>query len=388
MSRLKELINKLCPDGVEYVELGEVCSVEAGKLNANASVENGKYPFFTTAKEVSRINTYRWDTEALLVAGNANVGDVKYYIGKFEAYQRTYVLTRFRHDLFPKYLYYVISDSLKLYLEHHTQKAAMSYIVLSTLLSFRVPLPPIEIQKEIVRILDKFTEYDIELQSELQDRIKQYEYYIDKLLNFCTDIPKVKLGEAFYIKNGYTPSKSNPAYWEQGTIPWFRMEDIRENGRVLKDSIQHVTPLAVKGELFPANSIVMSTSATIGEHAIIEKDFIVNQRFTVMSLKKEYEKDFNNKFLFYYCYKLSDFCKDNLNQGSFPSVDMAKFLKFTFPLPPLAVQNRIVEVLDNFDKICSDLKIGLPAEIEKRQQQYEFYRNKILTFKERKSDEG
>ena len=102
MSRIEELIEKYCPDGVEYKLLGQVCQIETGKLNANSSVENGKYLFFTTAREPSKIDTYRWDTEALLIAGNANVGEVKYYKGKFEAYQRTYVLTNFSKDLIIK----------------------------------------------------------------------------------------------------------------------------------------------------------------------------------------------------------------------------------------------------------------------------------------------
>ena len=80
------------------------------------------------------------------------------------------------------------------------------------------------------------------------------------------------LSELFAIRNGYTPSKSNKEYWENGTVPWFRMEDIRENGRILSDSLQHVSEKAVKGKLFPANSIIVATSATIGEHALITVD--------------------------------------------------------------------------------------------------------------------
>ena len=87
-----------------------------------------------------------------------------------------------------------------------------------------------------------------------------------------------ELGELFTIKNGYTPSKAKAEFWEGGTIPWFRMEDIQANGRILKDSIQHITPQAVKGELFPANSIIISTTATIGEHALVIVDYLSNQR--------------------------------------------------------------------------------------------------------------
>lgn len=115
MSRIDDLIRKHCPGGVGFLELGDICNIETGRLNANSAADGGEYMFFTTAKEVSRIDSYRWDTEALLIAGNANVGDVKHYIGKFDAYQRTYVLTDFKKDIEIRFLYFVLSDSLKKY---------------------------------------------------------------------------------------------------------------------------------------------------------------------------------------------------------------------------------------------------------------------------------
>ena len=131
---------------------------------------------------------------------------------------------------------------------------------------------------------------------------------------------------------------------------------------------------------FPPNSIIVATSATIGEHALITCESLANQRFTYLMLRNEYKEKYNIKFLFYYCYLLDEYCKANLNQGNFASVDMKQFAKFEFPLLPLSIQNKIVQVLDNFDSICSDLKIGLPAEIEARKKQYEFYRDKLLSF--------
>ena len=89
MSKINDLIKELCPNGVKYMKLKDICKIETGKLNANMATSDGKYNFYTTSKEILKIDTYRWDTEALLIAGNANVGDVKYYKGKFEAYQRT-----------------------------------------------------------------------------------------------------------------------------------------------------------------------------------------------------------------------------------------------------------------------------------------------------------
>ena len=161
------------------------------------------------------------------------------------------------------------------------------------------------------------------------------------------------------------------------------MEDIRENGRILNDSIQRVSKNAIKGNLFPSNSIIVATSATIGEHALITCSFISNQRFTCLMIKDEYKELFNTKFLYYYCFKLDEYCLQCLNQGNFASVDMTKFNNFRFPLIPIEEQERIVSILDRFDKLCNDISEGIPAEIEARQKQYEYYRDKLLTFKEK-----
>ena len=204
------------------------------------------------------------------------------------------------------------------------------------------------------------------------------------LEELCPDgVEYKKLKEIFNTKNGYTPSKSNESYWENGTIPWFRMEDIRENGHILSDSIQHVNLNAIKGELFPANSIIVATSATVGEHALITVPSLANQRFTYLMLKHEYANAFDIKFLFYYCYKLDLWCLSHLNQGSFPSVDMKQFSQFEIPVPPLAIQNEIVKLLDNFTELTAELT----AELALRKKQYEWYCGSLIggaTFPKRK----
>jgi type I restriction enzyme S subunit len=154
-----------------------------------------------------------------------------------------------------------------------------------------------------------------------------------------------ELDELFDIKNGYTPSKSKPEFWTNGTIPWFRMEDIRRNGRILDDSIQHITPEAVKGSLFPSNSIIIATTATIGEHALLTVDSLANQQFTFLSKKVNCFVEINIKFMFYYGYVLGEWCRNNTNAASFASVDMKKFRKFKVPVPPLAIQEEIVKIL-------------------------------------------
>ncbi|BAW43915.1 restriction endonuclease subunit S, partial [Helicobacter pylori] len=186
------------------------------------------------------------------------------------------------------------------------------------------------------------------------------------------------LEEVFEIKNGYTPSKNNPEFWEKGTIPWFRMEDIRENGRILKDSIQHITPKALKGKkLFPKNSIIISTTATIGEHALLIVDSLANQRFTFLSKKANCDLALDMKFFFYQCFLLGEWCKKNTNVSGFASVDMTAFKRYKFPIPPLEIQQEIVKILDAFTELNTELNTELKA----RKKQYQYYQNMLLDFK-------
>lgn len=190
----------------------------------------------------------------------------------------------------------------------------------------------------------------------------------------------IPLKELFNTRNGYTPSKTNKEFWENGTIPWFRMEDIRENGGILSNATQCVSEKAVKGSPFPENSIIVATSATIGVHALITVPSLANQRFTYLMLKEAYKDKFNIKFVYYCCFLLDDYCKANLNQSSFASVDMKKFNKFCFPVPPLPVQEEIVRILDSFTSLTAELQTKLQAELQARQKQYEYYRDQLLTF--------
>lgn len=187
--------------------------------------------------------------------------------------------------------------------------------------------------------------------------------------------------EVFEIRNGYTPSKNNPDFWEGGTIPWFRMEDIRQNGRILSDAIQHITPAAIKGKgLFPANSIIIATTATIGEHALVIADSLANQQFTNLTVRKSLSACLLPKFVFYYMFVIDEWCKKNVNAGNFASVDMKRFKKLDFPLPPIEVQTEIIHILDKFTSLEVELEMDLEVELDCRKRQYEYYRDKLLSF--------
>lgn len=156
----------------------------------------------------------------------------------------------------------------------------------------------------------------------------------------------------FDIKNGYTPSKSNPSFWDNGTIPWFRMEDIRKNGHILSDSIQHVTPSAVKNAgLFPAYSIIVATTATIGEHALIIVDSLANQQFTFLTKRKSFDDKLDMMYFHYFMFIIDEWCKKNTNAGGLLSVNMDSFKKLTIPYPAsLSEQKKIADCFVSIDK--------------------------------------
>ena len=357
MNILEEIKN--CP--VEWKELGEVCEIETGKLNANKSVEDGKYPFFTTAKEISRINSFRWDAEALLIAGNANVGDVKYYSGKFEAYQRTYVLTNFSNNIKARFLLHIIKQGLKSYLENNTNKAAMSYIVISTLKSFPIPIPPLEIQEKIVEKLDKMTEYVTELTSELTSRKKQYSYYRDRLLSFEGMVYQVEwkvLKDVATLKNGKDwkalSSGEIPVYGSGGEIGEF-----------------------VSDYSYDKPTVLIPRKGSISNLFYLEKAF--------WNVDTVYYTEIDNKQIipkYFYYYLTTIRLEEMATNPTRPSLTQTILDKIKIPVPSLEIQSRIVQVLDKFSSLLENTEGLLPKEIEQRQKQYEYYREKLLSFGE------
>lgn len=409
MTKLEELINELCPDGIEYKPLEECCIIldKQRKPVTKSARQKGEYRYYGANGIQDYVSDYIFDGTFVLVGEDGSVMTsngkpiVNWAEGKIWVNNHAHIIAE-KEGTSLRYLYHLLQTIDVRNLIHGN----IPKLTQGDFKSLQIPLPPLSIQSEIVHILDSFTlltaQLTAQLTAELTARQKQYEYYRDTLLSFddkaCSHIVKVErereltrtkaikwlsIQDLFNLRNGYTPSKSKSEYWTNGTIPWFRMEDIRENGHILNDSIQHITPIAVKGKLFPANSIILATSATIGEHALITVDSLANQRFTYLTVKNEYSNQLNMKYIYYYFFKIDEWCKNNLNVSSFASVDMDKFKKLKFPIPPLEEQERIVSILDRFDKLCNDISEGLPAEIEARQKQYEYYRDKLLSFKEK-----
>lgn len=159
------------------------------------------------------------------------------------------------------------------------------------------------------------------------------------------------------FRNGYTPSKANPKFWENGTIPWFRMEDIRDSGRFLNEAKQYISKEAVKGDgLFEAGSFILATTATIGEHAMLIADSLANQQFTNLKIRKSLISKLSRNFFFYYLFVIDEYCKSTTRKATFPSVDMTDLKNIGVSIPPIEEQQEIVTYLDskvaNINQLC------------------------------------
>lgn len=394
MESIEQMIKRLCPKGIEYSKLGEVCDIKTGKGITKKDAENsGDFPIISGGiTPMGYFHIFNREANVVTVSRvGANAGWVGYMTRKFYLNDKCFSVipkgTNF-NQISPKFLYYYLKQNEQILISLQSE-GGVPTINTQKVGSIDLPIPPLEIQNRIVEVLDKMTELEAELEAELEVRKQQYEYYRNKLLTFDENgggirlVTWKKMNDVFDMRNGYTPSKAKSDFWEGGTIPWFRMEDIRENGRKLSDSIQHITMKGVKkGILFPANSFILATTATIGEHALITTDSLANQQFTNLSVRKSLYNKLLTDYVFHYMFVIDEWCKNNINVSNFASVDMEKFKNLLFPIPSIEEQARIVSILDRFEALTTDLQSGLPAEIEARRQQYEYYRNKLLTFEQ------
>ena len=381
MSKVEELLEKYNPDGVEDLTLGEICLNHDSKRRPISKGNRipGNIPYYGANGIQDYVDDYLFNGEYILVGEDGSVITeegtpiVKWVYGKFWVNNHAHIFSENLNKALLKYVFYILQiNKIK-----DLVRGVPPKLTKESVLSISLKIPHIKVQEEIVNILDSFTNLIDALNEELSLRQKQFEYYREKLLTFDDNTNRYCLKEVFETKNGYTPSTSNKEYWDKGNIPWFRMEDIRQNGRILNDSTLHITRAGVKGNrLFKANSIILATSATIGEHALILVEHLSNQRFTNFYPNEDFDKKINMKYIYYYMFIIDEWCKSHVNQGGFASVDMDGLFKLSIPIPSLAIQQSIVEKLDAFESLISSLK----EEISLRQKQYEYYREKLLTF--------
>lgn len=389
MSKLEELIKEFCPNGVIRVTIGKICKISRGIVMSKDFIRDnhGDYPVYSSQTEnngcLGYINTYKYDGEYVTwTTDGANAGTVFYRSGKFSITNVCGLLEV--KDLMvvnTKYLYYALSIEARRYVN---QGMGNPKLMSNIMASVQIPLPALPVQREIVRILDSFTLYSAELTAELTARRKQYEFYRDKLLmpkssTYQTEWKELK--DVCRLVTGATPSTSKKEYWENGTIPWMSSGEVN-NKRIFYTG-EKITELGYQSSsttLVPIHSVVIALAGqgkTRGKVAITEIELCTNQSLCSLICGTS----MNYKFLYYYLDgKYEELRAISNGDGTRGGLSLRLLAPYKIPVPPIEVQERIVKVLDNFDAICSDLGIGLPAEIEKRQKQYEYYRDKLLSF--------
>ena len=368
MSKLDDLIRELCPDGVEYKKLVDAVSIERGKRVVRSQLSiSGKYPVYQNSLTPLGYHTdynYNANTTFIIVAGAA--GEIGFSDKAFWAADDCFAVVC-PENVLNRYIYHLLLNNQN-QLVSKVRKASIPRLSRSAIENLVIPLPPIEVQREIVRMLDNYTKSVVELQkqltAELTARKAQYSHYRDKLLSYTSTAQMEKLGDTCEMKAGKAIASG-----------------------LISDECTEETPIkcyggnGVRGYVKNANEngsypIIGRQGALCGNVKYAEGQFYATEHAVVVKPKEKY----NPRFLYHLLTNM------NLNQyksaGAQPGLAVKNIAELVAPVPSLDVQNRIVNVLDNFEKICSDLNIGLPAEIEARQKQYEYYRDKLLTFAE------
>ena len=374
MSKLDELIQELCPDGVEFVSMNELLKrkqistiTPTIKVKRNDYLDIGETPIIS--QEIEYISGYCNFHDKNIPCGNyVCFGDhsehIKYINFSFvQGADGLKIMRTNESTISSRYLFHALSSK---YQRHNNYERHFKYLT-DTI----IPVPPLPVQCEIVRILDNFTE----LTAELTARKKQYAYYRDKLLTFgdvrggaTSDVIRRTLGEVCKISAGGDAPKDSMSKQktEKYSVP------IISNG-IGENALYGYTDAPKVEE--PA--VTVAARGTIGYAEYRDYPF-----YPIIRLLTAIPKDstvVNTKYL-YYCLQGKQY---SVPMGGIPQLTAPELKKVEIPIPSLDVQNRIVQVLDNFDAICTDLSSGLPAEIEARQKQYEYYRDKLLSFEEK-----
>ena len=356
-----------CP--VEWKELGEVCSVNKGKqLNKNLLIDDGLYPAYNGGQTYSgRTNDYNVEANTIIVSqGGASAGFVNFVETKFWANAHCYYILPDETQVKNRFVYHFLKMNQK-YLMDFQHGAGIPALKSDKLTKLLIPVPPIKIQDKIVQILDKFTNYVTELTSEFTSRKKQYSFYRDKLLLFEDDVYQVEwktLGEvAENLDNMRKPVAKGGR--SLGIYPYYGASGI----------VDYVDSFIFDGDYLlisedGANLVVRKTPIAF---SISGKTWVNNHAHVL-----KFDNIINQKFVNYYLNYLD--LSPYITGAAQPKLNQQNLNNIKIPYPSLEIQSRIVQVLDNFDMVCNDLNIGLPKEIELRQKQYEYFREKLLTF--------
>ncbi len=375
MSRLSELIEELCPDGVEYFSIAKLIQgksilviTPSFKLKSNEYKKEGRIPVIS--QELEYISGYCDIYDEKLPDGEyVCFGDhsehIKYIDFAFvQGADGLKIMTTDKSKILVRYFYHV---ALNYYRRHDNYERHFKYLN-----DTQIPVPPLEVQREIARILDSYTEKVEQLKSELNveldARKKQYEYYRDELLEFNEDIPLVKLGEICIITSGGDVPKER---WDKNkndiyTVPIYS-NSLENDGLYGYTDIPKIEKPCVT---------IAGRGAGCGSAILRKQPF-----FPIIRLISAVPNDEVNVDYLYYCIKKVKF---QIPKGGIPQLTVPMVSEYRIPLPSIEEQERIVTILDRFDKLYNDITEGLTAEIEARQKQYEYYRDKLLTFNEQK----
>ena len=383
MSKLDKLLRELCPDGVEHKKLVDAVSIERGKRVVRSQLSiSGKYPVYQNSLTPLGYHTdynYNANTTFIIVAGAA--GEIGFSDKAFWAADDCFTVVC-PENVLNLYIYHLRLNNQN-QLASKVRKASIPRLSRSAIENLVIPIPPLDVQCEIVRILDNFTN----LTAELTARKTQYAYYRDKLLKAETNAYKYKLGEiATVTKLAGFEFTNYVTYSENGNIIALRGLNVK-NGRLDLHDVKYVDKSdfsKLERSKLHIGDMLFTYVGTVGQVAIVDEEdkYYLAPNVALIRCNKEVLLPQYMKYYFQTTRFWDKQIRRLLQSSSMQNIPMEKIRKFEIAVPPLDVQNRIVNVLDNFEKICSDLNIGLPAEIEARQKQYEYYRDKLLTFKE------
>ena len=407
MSRLEELIQELCPDGVEHRKVGDIADVSIGLATSvtkykrdsgvlllhNSDIQQGRIEL----KNIEYIDdSFAKKNSSKLLRKNdiitVHTGDVgtsavitDEYVGSIGFTTITARIKDF-NQVYPYYLCaYFNSHKCKMDIRKMTI-SDRSNLNQKDFIKIQVPVPPLEVQREIVRILDSFTlltaDLTADLTAELTARKKQYGYYRDELLEaLCPDGVEYKTIQEVCVNicSGGTPKTSISEYYG-GDIPWVRTQEVDWN--YIYDTDVKITEEGLansSAKWIPANCIIVAMyGATAAKVTINKIPVTTNQACCNLEINE-------NIVLIRYVYHFLCNEYENLKgmgQGSQSNINAQMIKNYKLPVPPLEVQREIVRILDSFTELTAELTAELTTELTARQKQYEFYRDKLLSFKQ------
>ena len=391
MKNLETLIQKLCPDGVEFVKLGEVCEIKTGKgITQKDCSESSKYPVYSGGKEpMGYYKEFNRNANTVTVSRvGAYAGFVNYVTEDFYLNDKCFsVLPQKDEDINSKYLYYKLK-ALECCIINMQSGGGVPTINTKKVGSLEIPLPPIEVQTEIVRILDKFTsreaELEMELEAELDCRKRQYEYYRDKLLSF----DNVGRQEVEWKKMSEVCLKTSKINWKlvEGEYKYIDLSSVdRDNHKISDCTIinKENAPSRAQQVVKTGDILFGTTRPTLMRFCYIPKEYdgeVCSTGYCVIRVNNEM---INSHFAYHFLFtqKFQEYVEGHQKGASYPAISNKDVMSFELPIPSLQEQERIANILDRFESLTTSLQSGLPAEISARRKQYEYYRGKLLTFK-------